>query len=47
MTRAVAEAAPSAVVCIDPYHVVSLATAALDVVRREVWNDARRAGDAN
>jgi transposase len=34
-----------AVVCVDPYHVVSLATQALDVVRRDVWNQARRAGD--
>jgi transposase len=33
-----------AVVCVDPYHVVSLATQALDVVRRDVWNQARRAG---
>lgn len=28
----------------DPYHVVSWATDALDEVRREVWNKARRAG---
>ena len=45
VTRAVAEAAPTATVCIDPFHVVRLATDALDVVRREVWNDARRSGD--
>ena len=45
VTRAVAEEAPAATVCIDPYHVVALATRALDTVRREVWNDARRAGD--
>ena len=45
VTGAVAEAAPQAVVCVDPFPVVSLATDALDVVRRDVWNDARRAGD--
>lgn len=42
---AVAEHCPQATVCLDPFHVVSLATEALDQVRREVWNDARRAGD--
>ena len=45
VTGAVAANAPEAVVCIDPFHVVRLATDALDVVRREVWNDARRSGD--
>lgn len=30
--------------CVDPFHVVSWATKALDEVRREVWNDARRSG---
>jgi len=25
----------------DPFHVVQWATAALDEVRREAWNDAR------
>ena len=45
VVRAVAEAVPDAVICIDPFHVVRLATDALDVVRRDVWNDARRAGD--
>ncbi len=28
----------------DAFHVVAWATDALDVVRRQVWNDARRAG---
>jgi transposase len=28
----------------DSFHVVQWATSALDVVRRQVWNDARRAG---
>jgi transposase len=35
---------PQATVCLDPFHVVSWATAALDQVRREVWNQARRSG---
>lgn len=34
--------APTAVICYDPFHVVALATKALDVVRRQVWNDLRR-----
>jgi transposase len=29
-----------------PFHVVKWATDALDVVRREVWNAARKGGDA-
>jgi len=29
---------------LDPFHVVKWATDALDEVRRDVWNDARRAG---
>ena len=45
ITREVAASCPKAVLCIDPFHVVALATGALDSVRREVWNDARRAGD--
>ena len=32
-------------VCVDPFHVVQLASKALDEVRRAVWNDARRRGD--
>lgn len=35
--------APTAVSCYDPFHVVALATNALDVVRREVWNELRAA----
>jgi transposase len=35
---------PQAKLCLDPFHVVSWATDALDVVRREVWNQARRSG---
>jgi transposase len=40
----IAERCPHAVRCVDPFHVVQLATDALDEIRREVWNDARRAG---
>ena len=35
---------PQAAICLDPFHVVQWATAALDEVRRQVWNQARRAG---
>jgi transposase len=47
ITRAVMERCPQATLCLDPYHVVALATQALDEVRREVWRQARRAGDSN
>jgi transposase len=40
----VARRCPAAVRCADPFHVVKWATTALDEVRREAWNDARRAG---
>ena len=40
----VTERCRNAVRCMDPFHVVQWATNALDDVRREVWNDARRAG---
>lgn len=33
--------APRARICIDPFHVVALATKALDDVRRAVWNEMR------
>jgi len=29
---------------VDPFHVIQLATDALDEIRREVWNQARQAG---
>ncbi len=35
---------PNAELCLDPFHVVAWATKALDEVRREVWNAARRNG---
>lgn len=41
----VADRLPDAVRCVDPFHVVMLATDALDEVRREVWNEARKAGE--
>jgi transposase len=41
----VAERAPQAVRCVDPFHVIQLATDALDVVRRDVWNQARQQGN--
>jgi transposase len=40
----IAERCPHAVRCVDPFHVVQLATDALDEIRREVWNEARKAG---
>jgi transposase len=41
----IAERCPNAILCVDPFHVIQLATDALDVVRREVWNETRRAGN--
>jgi transposase len=38
--------APKAVICYDPYHVVALATRALDTVRRQVWQEMRRLDEA-
>jgi hypothetical protein len=35
---------PNAIRCADPFHVVGWATEALDAVRRDAWNNARRAG---
>ena len=40
----VAERAPNAALCLDPFHVVKWAGDALEEVRRQVGNDARRAG---
>jgi transposase len=47
ITRAVMERCPQATLCLDPYHVVALASSALDEVRREVWQQARQAGDTS
>ena len=38
----VKERCPTAVRCADAFHVVAWATNALDQVRRQAWNDARR-----
>ena len=40
----VAERCPGATLCTDPFHVVQWATDALDEVRRDTWNRARRSG---
>ena len=45
ITAPVAERCPNAQVCLDPFHVIKLATDALDEIRREVWNEARKAGE--
>lgn len=37
--------APKAVICYDPFHVVQLATKALDTVRRQVWQQMRKLPD--
>lgn len=39
--KAVREHASQATICWDPFHVVALATKALDDVRRDAWNDMR------
>ncbi len=43
--KSVREHAPQAVICIDNYHIVQLATKALDEVRCEHWNELRGAGE--
>lgn len=40
----VAARCPNATVCLDAFHLVKWVSEALDEVRRETWNDARRAG---
>lgn len=42
IAKAVVENCPEAVQCADPFHVVKWATEALDEVRRQSWNEARR-----
>ena len=37
--------ATNAVICYDPFHVVQLATTALDKVRRQVWQELRQLPD--
>jgi len=40
----VADRCKNAELCLDPFHIVQWATKALDEVRREVWNAARKGG---
>jgi len=42
IAKAVQANCPRAVLCADPFHVIRWAADALDQVRREAWNDARR-----
>ncbi len=44
IANVVAARCANAELCMDPFHVVQWATKALDEVRREVWNAARRNG---
>ena len=37
--------APQAVICIDPFHAVKLVGDALDVLRRQTWNELRQPSD--
>jgi transposase len=45
--KSVREHAPQATIVIDNYHVVQLATKALEEVRREHWNELRHSGRAD
>lgn len=45
IARVVGRRCPGATLCTDPFHIVAWATEALDAVRREVWNAARRHGE--
>jgi transposase len=42
--QVVQERCLNATLCTDAFHVVAWCTATLDEVRREVWNEARKAG---
>jgi transposase len=42
--NAVKKRCPNAEICLDPFHIVQWATEALDEVRRDLWNEARRKG---
>lgn len=42
ITEVLTERCPAAVKCADPFHVVAWATEALDEIRREAWNAARK-----
>ena len=41
-TNSVGKHATKAVICYDPFHVVQLATKALDKIRRSTWNEMRQ-----
>ena len=43
VAKAVRDKCPHAVLCADPYHVVSWAMTAMDQVRRDAWRQARQA----
>jgi len=43
----VREMCPNAKLCIDPFHVVSWATKALDEVRRSMWRKLRKKGESD
>jgi transposase len=43
--RPIAERCPGAIICLDPFHIVKAATDALDQIRRDVWSEARKAGN--
>ena len=42
----ISERCPKAALCSEPYQLVKLASDALDQIRRQVWNEARKAGQA-
>ncbi|MCA1700440.1 MAG: ISL3 family transposase, partial [Actinobacteria bacterium] len=44
ITGPISQRCPDAAICLDPFHLIKLATDALDEIRREVWNEARREG---
>lgn len=44
IANVVADRCTNAELCLDPFHIVAWATKALDEVRREVWNAARKGG---
>ena len=43
--KSVTTNAPQAEICFDPFHIVQVATDALNTVRREIWQDLRRQPD--
>lgn len=42
IASAVEQRCPNAVRCMDPFHVVAWASMAIDEIRRQLWNQARR-----